>query len=149
MDGKIEIKRDREDFYILEVNDNGDTIKFDLTDLMLPQKIVSASKEILKIDKEYQEETLKIFEDEKLTDEDKIEKALEIEIKKCLKLRKQFDSFLGEGACQKIFGDRNCREMFLEFFDELEPHFKKMEIKQEKAKKRLIEKYLPKKSDVM
>ena len=43
-------------------------------------------------------------------------------------MRVAMDGFLGEGACQKIFGDRNYLEMFSDLFDELAPHLEKMEI---------------------
>lgn len=144
---KLNLQRDRDDFYILEVNDKGDTIEFDLTDISLPEKIFEASENIAKIDKEYREEMLKL-QDEK----DKYlmtKKGIEIEKNKCMEMRKEFDSFMGEGACQKIFGDKNYYGMFLQLFDALEPHFKKMEIKTQKAKSKLASKYLPKNEDVM
>lgn len=144
---KLNLQRDRDDFYILEVNDKGDTIEFDLTDISLPEKIFKASENIAKIDKEYREEMLKL-QDEK----DKYlmtKKGIEIEKNKCMEMRKEFDSFMGEGVCQKIFGDKNYYGMFLQLFDALEPHFKKMEIKTQKAKSKLASKYLPKNEDVM
>ena len=64
-------------------------------------------------------------------------------------MRKEFDSFLGEGACQKIFGDANYYCMYLQLFDALEPHFKKMEIKLEKGKEILANKYLNNTKDVL
>ena len=60
MDGKIEIKRDRSDFYILEVNDKGDTIQFDLTDISLPEKILKASEELKVINDEYVKKVLEL-----------------------------------------------------------------------------------------
>lgn len=144
---KLNLQRDRDDFYILEVNDKGDTIEFDLTDISLPERIFEASENIAKIDKEYQEEMLKLQDEE-----DKYlmtKKGIEIEKNKCMEMRKEFDSFMGEGACQKIFGDKNYYGMFLQLFDALEPHFKKMEIKTQKAKSKLASKYLPKNEDVM
>lgn len=144
---KLNLQRDRDDFYILEVNDKGDTIEFDLTDISLPERIFEASENIAKIDKEYQEEMLKLQDEE-----DKYlmtKKGIEIEKNKCMEMKKEFDSFMGEGACQKIFGDKNYYGMFLQLFDALEPHFKKMEIKTQKAKSKLANKYLPKNEDVM
>ena len=47
---KLNLQRDREDFYIIEVNEKGDTITFDLTDIGLPEKILKASDNIKKLD---------------------------------------------------------------------------------------------------
>lgn len=148
MDGKIEIKRDRSDFYILEVNDKGDTIQFDLTDISLPEKILKASEELKNIDEDYKNNILQIDKEE-ISKEEKARKVIEIDKNFSIKSRKIMDSFLGEGACQKIFGDANYYGMYIELFEQLEPHFEKMVIKSQKAKQRLIEKYKPQKSDVM
>ena len=67
----------------------------------------------------------------------------------CLKMRKEFDSFMGDGACDKIFGDSNYYGMFWQLFDALDPHFKKMKIKSQKAKRKLVDKYLSVEKDVM
>lgn len=148
MDGKIEIKRDRSDFYILEVNDKGDTIQFDLTDISLPEKILKASEELKNIDEDYKNNILQIDKEE-ISKEEKARKIIEIDKEFSIKARKIFDGFMCEGACQKIFGDANYYGMYIELFDQLEPHFNKMIIKSQKAKQRLVEKYKPKKSDVM
>ena len=148
MDGKIEIKRDRSDFYILEVNDKGDTIQFDLTDISLPEKILKASEELKNIDEDYKNNILQIDKEE-ISKEEKARKVIEIDKNFSIKSRKIMDSFLGDGACQKIFGDANYYGMYIELFEQLEPHFDKMIIKSKKAKTRLAEKYLPKKNGVM
>ena len=148
MDGKIEIKRDRSDFYILEVNDKGDTIQFDLTDISLPEKILKASEELKNIDEDYKNNILQIDKEE-ISKEEKARKVIEIDKNFSIKSRKIMDSFLGDGACQKIFGDANYYGMYIELFEQLEPHFDKMIIKSQKAKQRLVEKYKPQKSDVM
>ena len=148
MDGKIEIKRDRSDFYILEVNDKGDTIQFDLTDISLAEKILKASEELKVINDEYVKKVLELDKEE-ISKEEKARKIIEIDRDFSTNARKTFDGFMGEGACQKIFGDANYYGMYIELFDQLEPHFDKMIIKSQKAKQRLVEKYKPKKSDVM
>lgn len=148
MDGKIEIKRDRSDFYILEVNDKGDTIQFDLTDISLPEKILKASEELKVINDEYEKKVLELDKEE-ISKEEKARKIIEIDRDFSTNARKTFDGFMGEGACQKIFGDANYYGMYVELFEQLEPHFDKMIIKSQKAKQRLVEKYKPKKSDVM
>ena len=148
MNGKLEIKRNREDFYRLQINDTDDYIEFDLTDIGLPERILNASDNIFKMDKDYQEKMKEIVE-KNATDEEKLIEKLKLEKEKCLAMRKEFDSFLGEGACQKIFGDTNYYGMYLQLFDALEPHFKKMEIKLKKGKEILANKYLNNAKDVL
>lgn len=148
MNGKLEIKRNREDFYRLQINDTDDYIEFDLTDIGLPEKILNASDNIFKIDSDYQKKIKEI--DENCTDEvENLKQKLKLEKDKCIEMRKEFDSFLGAGSCQKIFGDTNYYGMFLQLFDALEPHFKKMEIKLKKGKEILAKKYLNDKKDVL
>lgn len=148
IDGKIEIKRNREDLYILQVNEKGDTIEFDLTDIRLPERIMNAVNEIKKVNDKYRKDILDI-EKEDITDVEKTKKIIEIDKKNAIASRKLFDSFLGENACQKIFGDRNYYGMYAELIEKLEPHFDKMIINSQKAKMRLVEKYKPKEKDVM
>ncbi len=145
---KLIINRDDE-IYRLEVNDKGEYIEFDLTDITLPSKIIRATEELTKIHKAHNKDKEKIVQENK-EDISKMNNLLiEHELNVCKKMRNIFDSFLGDGACQKIFGDKNNYGMFENLMDALEPHFKKMEIKMEKAKKKLIDKYMPKDSDVM
>lgn len=143
MDGKLRIERDREDLYILEVNDKGETIEFDLTDINLPAKMIKCSENLEKKDKEYHQKILEL-ENQNLSNEEKAKKIIEIDEEYCKTMREDFDGFLGEGACQKIFGDRNTYGMYLKLFEQLEPHFEKMIIKSKKAQQRLIDKYMPK-----
>lgn len=137
------------DTYKLEVNDNGDYIEFDLTDLSLPKKIMEASENLERINNEYLTELSKIEERYKGDKISITKETILLEESKCLQMRKEFDSFLGEGACQKIFGDINRYGMFEELFEGLEPHFAKMKINIKKVKEKLVNKYLPKRNDVM
>ena len=148
MNGKLEIKRNREDFYRLQINDSDDYIEFDLADIGLPERILNASDNIFKIDEDYQKQ-LKEIEENCTEEVDKLRRKTKLEKEKCLAMRKEFDSFLGEGACQKIFGNANYYGMYLQLFDALEPHFKKMEIKLKKGKEKLAKKYLNNDSDVI
>ena len=143
---KLNFQRNREDFYILEVNEKGETIEFDLTDINLPDKIMKASENIKKLDEEYMEKIRKVPKD----DEEKyVKELLEIQKEMFTKMRKEMDSFMGDGACKKIFGEAEYYGMFLDLMEQLEPHFNKMIIKADVAKKRLVEKYMPSKSDVI
>lgn len=148
MNGKLEIKRNREDFYRLQINDTDDYIEFDLTDIGLPERILKASDNIFQIDGDYQKEMKEITES--CTDEvERLRKELKLEKEKSLAIRKEFDSFLGEGSCQKIFGDVNYYGMYLQLFEALEPHFEKMKIKLKKGKEKLANKYLNEQKDVL
>lgn len=140
---------EQKDTYKLEVNDNGDYIEFDLTDIGLPERIMNASDNISKINKDYMEQMNEIIE--KYSDDEVVRtrEIIQLEKEKCIQLRKEFDSFLGANSCQKIFGDKNYYGMFENLFEALEPHFNKMEINIKKAKEKLINKYMPQKKDVM
>lgn len=138
----------KKEVYQLEINDKGDFIEFDLTDISLPEKFLNASDEILKIDKEYNKEAEEI-RDSDLDEIEKIKKGINLEKEKCLEMRKIFDSFLGEGACEKIFGTVDHYNQFFELADALEPHFEKMNFNLTAAKKRLAQKYLQKNKDVI
>lgn len=146
---KLNLERNREDFYVLEVNDKGDTIVFDLTDVNLPKKILDASENIEKKDKEYKYKVVELSEKYK---DDKIsltKETINLEIEHCMLMRKEFDNFLGDGACQKIFGDTNYYGMFIKLFEALEEHFEKMKINMQKAKRKLADKYVVKEKEVI
>lgn len=144
---KIRINKD--DVYRIEVNDNGEYIEFDLLDIELPMKCLTASKKIKKLSNIYQQKIFFIEKQCKNNQELLITKKHNADIEYCKEMRKVFDTFLGEGACQKIFGDMNRIGMFDELFEQLEPHFEKLQINVEKIKDHLIDKYSNKKSDVI
>ena len=138
----------QKEIYQLEVNDKGDIIEFDLTDISLPEKFLNASDNIIKLDEEYQKECKKIANEE-IDETEKTRLAIKLEKEKCEEMRKIFDSFLGEGACQKIFGNVDHYNQFIALSDALEPHFEKMNFNLQKAKKRLASKYLNKNKEVI
>lgn len=134
---KLVLEKDEEAIYRLEVNDKGEYIEFDLADLTLPQRIMEASDRLPKIDGEFQQKAL---EAEKIKDSvEKVRKQLELDKEYAKEMRNIFDSFLGEGACQKIFGDKERYGQYQRLMDALTPHFDKMKIDIDKAKKRIIE----------
>lgn len=145
---KLVIERNREDFYRLQINDTEDYIEFDLTDISLPERVMNAADNIAKMDSDYQREKQEIINNNQ-NEEQRIRKLINLEKEKSLAMRKEFDSFLGEGSCQKIFGNANYYGMYLQLFEALEPHFKKMEIKLKKGKEKLAKKYLNNDSDVI
>lgn len=138
---KLVIERNKEDFYRLQINDTNDYIEFDLTDISLPERVMNAADNIAKLDAEYQKEKENIVSTCE-NEEEKVRKLIRLEKEKSLAMRKEFDSFLGDGSCQKIFGDANYYGMYLQLFNALEPHFKKMQIKLKKGKEKLAKKYL-------
>lgn len=146
---KLNFTRDREDFYVLEINDNGDTIEFDLTDMALIERIMNASDEILKIGKKYEKKEKEIAEKYKDDDTELIRQYLKIDKEHDKEMRTLFDSFLGEGTCQKIFGSSRVPTQYLALLEALEPHFEKMKFKSEKARRKLVERYQNKKRDVL
>ncbi|MBO7079516.1 MAG: hypothetical protein J6W64_06880 [Bacilli bacterium] len=129
------------DVYRIEVNDNGEYIEFDLRDIGLKAKCYQALDDIDKIIDTYQPKL-------KEAQTDKEETLLEQQIFK--KIRSAMDNFLGEGACQKIFGDRNYYEMFEDLMFELskkrpelkgKSHLDILGFNAEKIAKRVQEKY--------
>ena len=148
------IRIEKKDIYTIEVNDNGDTIEFDLVDIELPFKADRALQEINRI---YKELKAKLVIIEKKADR-KIdgdymtanEKAkLEAHKNAFKEMRVAADAFLGEGACQKIFGDRNYLEMYDDLFEQLAPHLEKMKLTTDGITERIKSKYSQKDDGVM
>lgn len=144
----------KRDVYTIEVNDAGETIEFDLVDISLPLRL---NKAYADVDKAL--ETLKgqivLFEKEKENSEKagvltKAEEKFYKNWEKAFKeMRKAMDGFLGEGGCQKIFGDRNYLEMWNDLYECLEPHIEKMGMKSNDIKQRIKEKYGKKNDGVL
>lgn len=142
----------KKDIYKIEVNDKGECIEFDLLDLNLKFRCLEALDKIEKIKKNtiLQEKIIKKREDVKgkyLTKNQ--EDILELYRKTFKEMREAMDLFLGDGACQKIFGDRNYIEMFDDLFEQLQPHLKKIDISMEDINKRIAEKYSKGKKNVI
>lgn len=137
---KLRVEKDN--VYKIEVNDKGECIEFDLLDIELPIKLINASEELKKQKKIYKEKIEKL-KNENLNPAEDMLKQYEIDKEFCQTMRDVLDSFLGENACQKIFGDTNRIGMFDDFFAQLEPHLDKIIINVEQIKKDLIEKYKP------
>lgn len=152
MNGIESFRIEKKDIYKIEVNDKGECIEFDLLDLNLKFKCLEALDKIEKIKKHalMQESIIKKREDVKgkyLTRNQ--EDILQLYKETFQKMREAMDLFLGEGACQKIFGDRNYIEMFDDLFEQLEPHLKKIDVSMEGISKRISEKYSKNKRNVI
>lgn len=57
--------------------------------------------------------------------------------------REALDTFLGAGACQKIFGDKNYGDMFADLLAALQPEFEKMGLDADRIKHTAAEKHKP------
>ena len=148
------IRIEKKDIYTIEVNDLGETIEFDLVDIELPFKADRALAEVNRIYKELQGKLVVIEkrEDHQLNGEIMTanEKAkLEAHKNAYKEMRVAMDAFLGAGACQKIFGDRNYVEMYDDLFEQLAPHFEKMKLNTEGIAARIKDKYSKKDDGVL
>lgn len=135
----IRVKKD--DVYRIEVNDAGEYIEFDLLDIDLGSKCLTAARELEKEKALYNKQSEELHNQYKDDNETLLMKHHDLDVEYCTKLRKTFDLFLGEGACKKIFGDTNRIGMFDELFEELSPHLEKLEINIKKIKEKIKEKY--------
>lgn len=141
---KLRVKKERE--YVIEVNDKGDTISFNLEDPTLLLKMEKAYEAVSKASDKFNE---KLDCANELCNEKEEDHLLEPAQRNTLiafdelyrDLRNEMDIFLGEGACQKIFGDSNYLSMFEELFAELRPHFKKMGLTTENYLQTIADKY--------
>ena len=157
----IRIKKNN--IYRIEVNDNKEYIEFDLSDVNLNFKLYEAIENINKIQTETidkQKELLqKIIEEDndEIYTENKKELA-KLEKDTFIKIRKAMDGFLGEGACQKIFGDWNGYDMFDLLIEELskprkelngKSHLDMLKLKSDDMKTKLVNKYKKNKKAVI
>lgn len=156
---KLRIKNN--DLYKIEVNDDGEYIEFDLSDIGLPYKCYEALEKITNMEKEVLEEEKKLKELAK-NDTDPFsennKKVASFELETYKKMREIMDGFLGENACQKIFGNRNYPLMFDDLIKELsrkrpelgnKSHFDKMGFKSNEINNRIMNKYKKNKERVI
>ena len=132
--------------YIIEVNDNGDTIEFDITDIELPFRLERAYKMATDAQTWLKAQQILISKKQDTAKKGDFmttkERATLEAFRECFKkMRAAIDEFAGAGASQKIFGDKNYLEMFNDFMREMEPHLDKMELKSIDIGKKIEEKY--------
>lgn len=142
------IRLQSETLYTIEVNDAGETISFDVGEGDFYNKVQTMldmqQKEVDNLDKRQ-------IEIEKLSNETKGDELISEQKKAFLDSmnlfykgsREAVDEFLGEGSCQKIFGDSNYITMFDDLFTAIEPEMKKAGVKFEKMMKKTRQKYAP------
>lgn len=133
--------RVKQNIYRIEVNDKGECIEFNIDDIGLRAKLYQALDDINALEKKYTEKVEQAKSDK--------ECAL-LENEMFNEARKIMDSFLGAGACQKIFGDINYIEMFSDLFNELarkrkelggKSHLDMMKISAQATNKKIMNKY--------
>lgn len=140
---KLRIQKKNE--YVIEVNDKGETISFNIEDPELMLKFDNALQKVKKYKNEMkiEEKIIDKRQDEKtdyLLSKNERAKA-ELMAKIFKKMRDAIDEFLGKGACQKIFGDTNYIGMFEDLFEQLEPHFIALKLNADKLKEEIVNKY--------
>lgn len=142
----------KKNLYEIEVNDKGDTIVFDLDNFELPFKFNDAIIEIENIQKYIKGQEIIISKKQNsahgvLTTQD--EELRKLYKTSFARMRKAMDLFLGEGGCQKIFGDRNYLSMFDDLAEALQPHLEKMGVSLSSSVKAIEEKYGKRDTDVL
>ena len=138
------LRIEQKGLYEIEVNDKGETIVFDTLDLDLPFKFNDAFIQANKALEEFKTQYDKIRHKKSkeygviTTNDEEIRKLKDETFKK---LRNALDCFLGEGGCQKIFGDRNYPAMINDLLEALQPHLEKLDLSYESTSERIKEKY--------
>lgn len=155
------LRIEKKNIYTIEVNDNGDTIEFDIGDIELPFKLQRAFDGVKNAKTQLRGKIAIIEKQQDRKDKKHLMSKNEEAMLKAWKetfiaMRKAMDEFLGEGGCQKIFGDSNYLEMFDDLFDELSKpqedglsHLDKMQITKDGMLERIKSKYAPKTNDAI
>lgn len=125
----------------IQVNEQGDYIEFDLLDIELPLKVEKTRKELLKQNSIFRNRCKAIEKQYKDNRDLMMTNTYKAELDFCKKCREVLDGLLGEGACQKIFGNTNRYGMFEDYFDQLSEILGNLEIDIEAIKEKLINKY--------
>ena len=136
---KIRIGKDN--VYQIEVNDNGDYIELDLLDIELPIKFINAGKTLERETKIYNNKVKALENQYKDDVKTYLYKRLDVDRTYCKKMREMFDSWLGEGTSQKVFGNKNRIGMFDEFYNQLVPILNDIQLNFEQIKENLLKRY--------
>ena len=137
------IKIDNENVYKIEINDNGDYIELDLLDIELPIKFINAGKTLERETKIYNNKVKALENQYKNDVKTYLYKRLDVDRTYCKKMREMFDSWLGEGTSQKVFGNKNRIGMFDEFYNQLVPILNDIQLNFEQIKENLLKRYNP------
>lgn len=148
MENQIRIQRKEEDLYKIEIADDGTAIVFDLADIALPIKCDEAFKKV-ESNKNRALSKVKMVENKYKNQKmnPTLERQKSIEVYKAInemyiENREIMDNLMGlPGAMQKLFGDSNYLDMYQDLYEQLEPHFKKMNLNVNRIKQRIENKY--------
>lgn len=129
MVNKLRVAKKNE--YRIEVNDQGDTISFNIEDPSFYLRLEKVYEDIKKLESQAKAEIIVIQKKEDIKRKGKLmsdneTKILQIYDKMYRDMRNAMDEFLGVNACKKIFGDTNYLTMYDDLFEQLGPHFEKM-----------------------
>lgn len=145
----------KEGIYRIYFNDENTYIEIDTNDIGTPIKCYESIDKVEKLEKETIDKIKEIIENK---EEDANRKIAYIEKEMFTKLREIIDEFLGEGACQKIFGDRNYYSMYNDLFEELskkrkelgnKSHFDMMGLEAKSINEKLMNKYNKRRENVI
>lgn len=147
-ENKIRIKRAEEDLYKINIDDDGTEIVFDLADISLPIKCDTAFRKV-ESNQNSALSQIKVIKNKYANQKmnEKLESQQATEIAKVYqdmfkKNRDIMDELFGlKGAMQHLFGDSNYLDMYNDLFEQLKPHFDKMELNVDSIKKRISKKY--------
>lgn len=155
------LRINRNDIYEIEVNDQGEKISFDMKDVDLPFKLQRAYDGVKRVQTKMQGEIAVLDKKEDHELKDSMFTYKELELAKIRKrafadMRKAMDEFVGNGGCQKIFGDTDYLDMYDDLFEALNEkgedgmsHFDRMQLSAESIKKSIEEKYGNEDDDVL
>lgn len=146
---KLILERNEEDYYQLEINDKGEYIEFDLTDIGFIERLMEGTEKAYEEDRQYTNEVNEILDNKEIDKAEKATLLLQKEKQYFNTMNKLFDSFLGEGNTNKIFNGKKCYGQYLTLLKALEPHFNKMVLQKQKAKNKLAQRYLRIDSDTL
>lgn len=138
--------------YTIEVNDNGDIIAIDLSDVGFYDRLLDTVDKVSVTNEEYKLKAKEIdaMDDDIMHDNEvtsqKDYKKIKLLNEYFNESRKAIDDLFGEGTSQKVFGNAKRVDMFEDFFEQLEPHFKKMGKGFQNYQKDLKKKYASRKN---
>lgn len=150
---KNRIRVHSESEYRIEVNDSGDEIVFDLRDTSLHSKVAKMIDTVNELTTRLEKEEKKIRERKdkpcvSLDDETTVMTQNQYDMMELvnqfyIEQRAALDAFMGEGSCQKIFGDKNYHGMIDDLMKALTPEFDKMGISTNSIMAATAQKYIP------
>lgn len=146
---KLNLKRDEEDIIKIQVNEKGEYIEIDTTDIGLIERMIKASDDMALMHENYIKEVDEILNNKKMEQIVKIRTIANKASKYCDNMNEKYDSFLGEGASKKIFQGRKSPKQYEYLAEALEPIIKGIPMNMSKGKKQIADKYLNGLSDIL